>query len=58
MKKLELEARTLGLREIDTEASITAKPFFERKGYQIIKEQIVERKGIGLVNFRMSKKLI
>lgn len=57
LNQLESEARALGLREMDTEASITAKPFFERQGYQIIQEQIVERKGICLVNFRMSKRL-
>lgn len=42
----------------DTEASITAKPFFERQGYQLIMEQSVERKGVWLVNYRMSKKLM
>lgn len=57
LNQLESEARALGLREMYTEASITAKPFFERQGYQIIQEQVVERKGISLVNFRMSKRL-
>lgn len=32
VNKLEQEARILGLLEMDTEASITAKPFFERHG--------------------------
>ncbi|WP_313640315.1 GNAT family N-acetyltransferase [Paenibacillus sp.] len=56
--KLELKARELGLHEMDTEASITARPFFERHGYQIIEKQSVERKGVLLVNYRMSKKLM
>jgi putative acetyltransferase len=30
---LESEAKILNLLEIDTEASITAKPFFENRGY-------------------------
>lgn len=38
-----------------THASITAKPFFEKRGYQVIKEQKVERKGIFLTNFVMEK---
>ena len=36
-------------------ASITAKPFFEKRGYQVIKEQQVERHGIFLTNFVMKK---
>lgn len=41
---------------IITHASITAKPFFEKRGYQVIKEQKVERQGIFLTNFVMEKK--
>ncbi|MEC0232655.1 GNAT family N-acetyltransferase [Paenibacillus alba] len=55
---LEVEARGLGLIEIDTEASITAKPFFERQGYRVIQSQVVERKGVKLVNFKMVKYLL
>lgn len=36
-------------------ASITAKPFFEKRGYTVIKEQQVERQGILLTNFVMKK---
>ncbi|MBT2288722.1 GNAT family N-acetyltransferase [Paenibacillus albidus] len=49
---LEVEARGLGLLEVDTEASITAKPFFERLGYRIIQSQLVERKGVRLANWK------
>lgn len=41
---------------IITHASITAKPFFEKRGYEVIKEQQVERQGIFLTNFVMEKK--
>lgn len=41
---------------IITHASITARPFFEKRGYQVIKEQQVERQGIFLTNFVMEKK--
>lgn len=37
-------------------ASITAVPFFEARGYKIIKEQIVERQGIWLRNYLMMKR--
>ena len=33
-----------------THASITAKPFFEKRGYKVVREQQVERKGILLTN--------
>lgn len=38
-----------------THASITAKPFFEKRGYTVVKEQQVERDGILLTNFIMQK---
>lgn len=38
-----------------THASITAKPFFEKRGYRIIKEQQVERQEIRLTNYIMVK---
>jgi len=40
-----------------THASITARPFFEKRGYRVVKEQQVERKGILLTNFVMEKLL-
>ena len=42
---------------ITTHASITARPFFEKRGYKIIKEQQVERQGIFLTNFVMEKEM-
>ncbi len=41
--------------KITTHASITAKPFFEKRGYQTIKQQKVERNGIYLTNYVMGK---
>ena len=38
---------------IQTHASITAKPFFLKRGYQVVKEQQVQRQGILLTNFVM-----
>ncbi len=40
---------------IVTHASITARPFFEKRGYKVVKEQQVERQGILLTNFVMEK---
>lgn len=41
--------------KITTHASITAKPFFEKRGYKVKKEQQVERQGIFLTNYVMEK---
>lgn len=38
-----------------THASITAKPFFEKRGYQTVREQTVIRQGTGLTNYVMIK---
>ena len=38
-----------------THASITAKPFFEKRGYKVIKEQKLKRQGVVLTNFVMKK---
>lgn len=54
---LEGEAKKLNLLEITTDSSITAKPFFKHKGYNIVRSQTVERKGVKLTNFKMIKKL-
>lgn len=41
--------------KITVHASVTARPFFEKRGYQVVKEQEVERQGIFLANFVMEK---
>lgn len=40
---------------IYTHASITARPFFAKRGYKVIKEQKVEIRGRFLINFVMEK---
>ncbi len=41
---------------IITHASITAKPFFQGRGYRVVKAQQVQRQGILLTNYVMEKK--
>ena len=43
---------------ITTHASITARPFFEKRGYHVVKSQQVERQGILLTNYVMEKEKI
>ena len=46
--------RTFGI--ITTYASITARPFFENRGYVVKEEREVERNGVKLRNFKMEKR--
>lgn len=55
LQKLEQEAVNLGHRGIYREASITAKPFFESKGFICIKEQKKEHNGQIFINYVMKK---
>lgn len=50
----ELERNADGIH-FTTHASITARPFFEGRGYRVVREQRVERRGIFLTNFVMEK---
>lgn len=43
------------VEQITTHASITAKPFFAHRGYDVIREQQVMRGGILLTNYVMKK---
>ncbi|WP_200975165.1 GNAT family N-acetyltransferase [Echinicola sp. 20G] len=55
LKALEVEAQRLGASEIITDASKTAKPFFEKKGFQYVKENIKNINGLEITNYKMSK---
>ncbi len=52
---IEAKALELGLNHLTTEASITAKPFFQRMGFSVIKEQEVSCRGEIFINYVMEK---
>jgi len=54
---VEERARGLGVSRVFTEASITARPFFARHGFAVLRRNTVLREGIGLTNFSMEKAL-
>jgi putative acetyltransferase len=56
-RKLEEEARKMGLSELTTEASIMAKPLAEGQGFEVVKEQRKIHRGVEFVNYMMRKKL-
>ena len=45
------------VNKIITHSSITAKPFFEQRGFKVVKEQQVVREGIALTNYVMEKQV-
>lgn len=58
LRRAESSARARGLLRLFTEASITAKPFFERRGFHAGEAQTVARRGQELTNFRMTRRLV
>lgn len=46
-----------GFSSVKTYASITAKPFFEQRGYLVTEKRTVVRNGVQLINFEMKKSL-
>lgn len=56
-RKLEQAAREAGCNKMTSDVSITARPFFEKRGYRVVRQQEVERKGVILINFKMEKEL-
>jgi putative acetyltransferase len=54
---VEAAARSQGLSWIFTEASITARPFFERRGLSVVSSQLVGERGPQMRIYRMEKLL-
>jgi putative acetyltransferase len=51
------EARRVGLARLFTEASVTARPFFEAHGFVVLAPQVVVCRGAEFVNYRMERVL-
>ncbi|WP_121063517.1 GNAT family N-acetyltransferase [Chachezhania antarctica] len=54
---VEDRAKALGATVMTTDASLKARPFFERMGWHVVREQKPVRRGVELTNFRMEKVL-
>jgi putative acetyltransferase len=57
-REIEAKAYEIGINRLYTEASITAKPFFLKMGFQVVKKQNVSCRGESFVNYSMEKLLI
>ena len=56
LDRIEAGAQRLGLARLYTEASITAEPFFRKRGFSVVTPQRVEVRGHTLRNFVMEKR--
>jgi putative acetyltransferase len=57
LRRIEDKARTLRLTRLFTEASITARPFFEIRGFAVVRWQTVICRDVEFANFVMEKTL-
>lgn len=55
LERIEAEAASLGVARLFTEASITARPFFEARGFAVIAVQEVPYGGSNFINYRMER---
>lgn len=57
LARLEAQARAGGLRRLETEASLVARPCFEKAGFVVTSQETVVRGGVALERFTMVKLL-
>ena len=55
MSVIEDKAKMNNIKRVFAEVSITAKPFFESKGFHIVEEQAINIRGVILANYVMEK---
>jgi acetyltransferase, GNAT family len=57
LEEIERYAITAGIIRITSEVSLTARPFFEKRGYIVEEEQKRKANQLSLTNFGMAKEL-
>ena len=57
LEEIERYAITAGIVRITSEVSLTARPFFEKKGYVVEGEQKRKANQLSLTNFRMAREV-
>ena len=56
LAEVERKALEYGVKEVYSEVSITARPFFEKRGYVVEKVQKQQANRLWLTNFAMKKR--
>ncbi len=57
LDNIEAEAKRLHQNVINSDISKTAKPFFEKNGFIVLKEQTNIKQGVEIINYKMTKQL-
>lgn len=55
LSEVEKIARRYGVHKISVEVSVTARPFFEKHGYKVVKEEKAKANRLYLTNYVMEK---
>ncbi|WP_323752583.1 GNAT family N-acetyltransferase [Marinobacter sp.] len=56
-QEAEQQLQNKGVKELRTEASVVARPFFEKHGFEVLEEQQVTIRGTHFLRFNMRKEL-
>ncbi len=56
--QIEEEARRLGVARLSTGASTTARAFFQKRGFKVLKQQEIDYPGSSFTHLRMAKPLL
>ena len=51
-------AHAMGMQRLYVDASIVARPFFERRGFAVVRQNRIQRSGQVLVNYTMEKGMV
>lgn len=54
---VEARAKSFGVGRLYVEASKVARPFFEKRGFQLVRENEIIRRGVVLINYSLEKPL-
>jgi putative acetyltransferase len=54
---VEEQARSAGTLELTSDVSVAARPFFERFGFDVLREQRPVKDGVEMTNYRMRKRI-
>ncbi|MFT4246130.1 MAG: GNAT family N-acetyltransferase [Micrococcaceae bacterium] len=58
LDKVTAVAMDMGCKELTAHVSITAKPFFLKQGFEVVKECQRSLYGVGFINYAMRKRLV
>ncbi|MCW5920294.1 GNAT family N-acetyltransferase [Arcticibacter sp. MXS-1] len=57
LDEIETEAKRLKQTTLTSDVSITARPFFEKNDFNVLREQTVQVKNVSMTNYKMTKHL-